>query len=79
MCYVSLHKLIHGQECMYQDALYASLQDIHVVVTGYIRPEMRFPGGFPELLNRIKLDISIARTQLDDRGAQEAANILSKQ
>lgn len=34
------------------------------MVLGYVRPEMRF-SGFPELLNRIKLDISIAATQLE--------------
>jgi len=45
-------------------------QDIHVVVVGYIRPEMRFSGGFPELLNRIKLDIATARTQLDACGPE---------
>lgn len=35
-------------------------------VLGYIRPEMRFTGGLPELLNRIKLDIAIARNQLQE-------------
>lgn len=49
-------------------------QKIRVAVVGYIRPEMRF-SGFPELLNRIKLDISTARTQLDVCG-KEAADML---
>eukprot|EP00200_Dunaliella_tertiolecta_P007165 CAMPEP_0202375320 /NCGR_PEP_ID=MMETSP1127-20130417/6009_1 /ASSEMBLY_ACC=CAM_ASM_000462 /TAXON_ID=3047 /ORGANISM="Dunaliella tertiolecta, Strain CCMP1320" /LENGTH=442 /DNA_ID=CAMNT_0048972759 /DNA_START=83 /DNA_END=1411 /DNA_ORIENTATION=+ len=50
-------------------------QNIHVAVVGFIRPEMRFSKGFPELLNRIKLDISTARTQLDLCG-HEAAELL---
>jgi len=47
-------------------------QDIRVVVLGYVRPEMRF-SGFPELLNRIKLDISIAATQLEAVKGEAAA------
>lgn len=39
------------------------IQEIRVVVLGFIRPEMRFPGGFPELLNRIKLDIAVGTAQ----------------
>lgn len=52
-------------------------QNIRVVVVGYIRPEMRFAGGFPELLNRIKLDISVASSQLDALG-KDAQQLLNR-
>lgn len=41
-------------------------QNLKVVALGYIRPEMRFPGGLPELVSRINTDKAIASTQLDD-------------
>jgi hypothetical protein len=42
------------------------LQELRVVVLGYIRPEMRFPGGLPQLIDRIKTDVAVGRNQLDD-------------
>lgn len=42
------------------------MQELRVVALGYVRPEMRFTGGLPELINRIKADIAAARIQLDD-------------
>ncbi len=51
-------------------------QEMKAVVLGYIRPEMRFPGGIPELLNRIKLDIAIGRNQLADPASQDAKSSL---
>lgn len=43
---------------------------LKAVVLGYIRPEMKF-NGLPQLLNRIKADIGIARVQLDDPSFQK--------
>jgi riboflavin kinase len=36
-----------------------------VVVSGFIRPEIKF-AGLPQLLARIKTDIGIAKAQLDE-------------
>ncbi|KAJ9527679.1 hypothetical protein QJQ45_025951 [Haematococcus lacustris] len=41
-------------------------QELRVVVLGFIRPELKFQGGLPELMDRIQLDKAIARNQLDD-------------
>lgn len=38
---------------------------LRVVVAGFIRPEIRF-SGLPQLLARIKMDIGIAKSQLDE-------------
>ena len=47
---------------------------IKALVVGYLRPEMKF-SGIKELLNRIKTDIGIARSQLDsDRWKEYARN-----
>ena len=40
-------------------------QQMRVVALGYLRPEMKFPGGIGELIARIKADVAIARVQLD--------------
>jgi riboflavin kinase len=39
-----------------------------VVVAGFVRPEIRFT-GLPQLLARIKTDIGIAKSQLDEPAA----------
>ncbi|KAF6257480.1 Flavokinase-domain-containing protein [Scenedesmus sp. NREL 46B-D3] len=41
---------------------------IRVVVAGFVRPEIRF-SGLPQLLARIKADIGIAKSQLDEPAA----------
>lgn len=38
---------------------------LRVVVSGYIRPEIKF-AGLQQLLARIKTDIGIAKSQLDE-------------
>jgi riboflavin kinase len=46
---------------------------LRVVVTGFLRPEMRFE-GLPALLSRIKADIGVSKSQLlDEAGPHEAA------
>jgi hypothetical protein len=52
------------------------LQEMRAVALGYIRPEMKFPGGLPELVNRIKLDIAIGKNQLDAQENQEFKRML---
>lgn len=37
---------------------------MQVAVTGFLRPEMRFP-GLPALVSRIKMDTALARNMLD--------------
>ena len=49
-------------------------QRMRVVALGYLRPEMRFPGGIGELIARIKADVAIANVQLSDVGLQEFKN-----
>ena len=39
---------------------------IRVVALGYLRPEMKFPGGIGELIARINADVAISKVQLDD-------------
>jgi riboflavin kinase len=46
-------------------------QRLRVVAVGYLRPEMRFPGGIGELIARIRADVALAKAQLDDPGLQE--------
>eukprot|EP00197_Chlamydomonas_leiostraca_P008743 CAMPEP_0202862592 /NCGR_PEP_ID=MMETSP1391-20130828/3577_1 /ASSEMBLY_ACC=CAM_ASM_000867 /TAXON_ID=1034604 /ORGANISM="Chlamydomonas leiostraca, Strain SAG 11-49" /LENGTH=433 /DNA_ID=CAMNT_0049542141 /DNA_START=140 /DNA_END=1441 /DNA_ORIENTATION=+ len=49
-------------------------QNLKVVALGYVRPEMRFTGGLPELINRIRMDIAISRNQLEDGHWKAYAN-----
>ena len=37
-----------------------------MVALGYLRPEMKFPGGIGELIARIKADVAISKVQLDE-------------
>lgn len=46
-----------------QEEFYGS--QLRVVVSGFIRPEIKF-AGLPQLLARIKTDIGIAKSQLDE-------------
>lgn len=46
-----------------QEEFYGS--QLRVVVAGFIRPEIRF-AGLPQLLGRIRTDIGIAKSQLDE-------------
>lgn len=46
-----------------QEEFYGS--QLRVVVSGFIRPEIKF-AGLPQLLARIKADIGIAKAQLDE-------------
>jgi riboflavin kinase len=41
---------------------------MRAVVAGFVRPEIRF-SGLPQLLARIKTDIGIAKSQLDEPAA----------
>lgn len=57
-----LHKYSHEE-------FYGS--NLRVVITGFIRPEIKFT-GLQQLLARIKADIGIARSQLDEPAAAAA-------
>lgn len=46
-----------------QEEFYGS--QLRVVVAGFIRPEVKF-AGLPQLLARIRTDIGIAKSQLDE-------------
>jgi riboflavin kinase len=44
-------------------------EELRVVVTGFIRPELRF-GSLAQLIDRIQQDISIAKVQLEHKQSQ---------
>ncbi|KAG1657679.1 hypothetical protein FOA52_013773 [Chlamydomonas sp. UWO 241] len=49
---------------------------MRVVALGYIRPEMRFPGGIVELIARIRADVAIAKYALDEPAYKAATEQL---
>eukprot|EP00798_Chlamydomonas_sp_ICE-L_P032291 gene32291-16857_t len=43
---------------------------LRVLLLGYIRPEMRFAGGLPELISRINIDVATSKNLLDEAELQ---------
>ncbi len=51
--------------CVASIPLSSPMAPLQVVALGFVRPELRFPGGLGELIARIKADVATARIQLD--------------
>ncbi len=54
---------VHVLHKFSQEEFYGS--PLRVMISGFIRPEVKFT-GLPQLLSRIKTDIGIAKSQLDE-------------
>ncbi|GAX73813.1 hypothetical protein CEUSTIGMA_g1264.t1 [Chlamydomonas eustigma] len=51
-------------------------QHLKVVAIGFLRPEMKFPGGLSELIARIRADVAISKNQLDDSSLLQYQTLL---
>jgi riboflavin kinase len=51
-------------------------QNLQVVALGFLRPEMKFPGGISELIARIRADIAISKNQLDEPSFMQYQKLL---